>query len=531
MDLDQTTLLQVRTKQVDLLYGQLRRETFAGIACALVTGVLIAQLASVWLLLGWMAGASTLYLIFLTIGRSFHRTSSNIERTEYWYRLFIGMTLACGAVWGAFGVGIALADNQLVFGLTMFCIGCLALSLVYFTGGSVAAVGGFAGLALLPPALIALLDPNTVNISLSFMLVTVFALATTGAFAFKPVFWEALLLRSDNEQLTNHLAQRRTQIEKLNIALKTNLDKREAVELNLRRNAADLGLAEGKAKALAETLERVSPYCSVTGLLNRRTLLELLEKEWRRCLRDRRHLTLVVVTIDHYAEYVDTYGNRSADAVLKRIADAIKTFGKRAGDLTARYGNDQFALLLPGADAANGQRIAEAIRARIEGQKIAHASAPQRGHVTIHAGVVTMIPVRNMNHEELLKRIDTSVYEARFQGGNRVVAYKPLDKIKVNHWSRNDDGPLNEQSLIQKLLLWGFDTKRSVLRPGSSLADMAHDNEIVYALLTGRMLFTIEGSQLEVEAGDCVFIPGGTTCQAEVYGDDPVLSFVASRPD
>jgi diguanylate cyclase (GGDEF)-like protein len=530
MDLDQTALIQVYAKQAERLHAQMPSEAAMGAVLA-VTAAAGWGTAHVAGIAAWLLVAYLLYGVRYWISRKYSRSADAAEKAARWLKLFVVPAMITGAAWGVYGGAVSLNGSVLQAGIAVFCGAMMALAAVWFYAGSLLATIGFALLALAPPAAVLLTEGNAGAITIAAMLLALCAAIALIARGLRKLLWDGFVLQNETAQLTGHLDQRRNQIEKLNVALKTNMDKREQAELNLRRTAADLGLAQGKAKALADTLERVSPYCPVTGLLNRRSFLESVEVEWRRDQRERKVVTLLVAAMDHFEEYVETYGRQSADALLKRLGGVIKGFGKRASDVAGRYGDGQFALLLPGTDHRNAARMGEAIRTRIEGQKIAHAGAPNRDAVTVHVGVVTMIPARSMAGEELIKRLESSVYEARFQGGNKVVVYQPLDKIKIKRWNRTDDGPLNEQSLIQKLLLWGFDTEKSTLKPGTTMPDKCFKEEIVYAVLSGQLMFIIEGTQIVVKTGDCVFIPAGTTFYAEVEGDAPVVSFTATRSE
>jgi diguanylate cyclase (GGDEF)-like protein len=345
----------------------------------------------------------------------------------------------------------------------------------------------------------------------------------------KRFMWESIMSQNESEQLAGHLDQRRTQVEKLNVALKTNADKREQAEITLRRTAADLGLVQGKAKALADTLERVSPLCPVTGIANRRHFEEQLDSEWRRATREQKPISLVVVETDDFEEYVSNYGNQSSDALLKRVGQTMKGFGRRSGDTAGRIADDKLALMLPGCDARNAGRMAEALRKRIESTKIAHAGSRNRDIVTVHIGVATIKPSRGLVKEELKKRADSALYEARFQGGNKIVAYKPLSKLKLERWDQPSDGPLTEQSLTQKLLVWGYDTAKSILRPGEKPVEHVSPDDTVIAILTGELLVDVEGHTMAVKAGDTVFVPNDIVLLMQATGENPVIKFTATK--
>jgi diguanylate cyclase (GGDEF)-like protein len=360
-------------------------------------------------------------------------------------------------------------------------------------------------------------------------LIAAFLSAVLGAFVVKRLVWDAAISASENEQLTGHLDQRRTQVEKLNVALKTNTDKREQAEITLRRTAADLGLIQGKAKALADTLERVSPICQVTGLSNRRNFDRQFESEWRRAVRDKKPVSLIIVEIDAYEEYFDTYGSQSADGLLRKIGQTVKDLGRRAGDLAGRWEDEKLAIMLPGCDARNARRMGEALRKRIETTNITHTAATGKSIVTIHAGVATIKPSLSLPIDEIKIRADAALYEARFQGGNRVVAHQPLSKLKLNHWDKASDGLLSEQSMTQKLLVWGYDTSKTILRKDDKPKEHFVANDSVIAVLTGELIVEIEGHAMAIKGGDSLVVLQGMNLTLQAKSEVPVVLFNAIR--
>ena len=387
----------------------------------------------------------------------------------------------------------------------------------------------FAVPALAPSAGLALYRGDQVGIVICVAMVCAFLVAILRARVVKHLEWEFAISQNENEHLTGHLDQRRTQVEKLNVALKTNTNKREQVEITLRRTAADLGLVQGKAKALATTLEGVSPVCQVTGLANRRHFDEEFESEWRRATGEKKPMSLVIVEVDEFEAYAENYGNQASDTLLKRVVQSIKGFGRRSGDLAGRFEEQKLAVMLPGCDARNSTRLADALRKHIETIKVAHAGAKSHNTVTVHVGVATIKPARSLPNAELQKRADAALYEARFQGGNKVVAYKPLSKLKLERWDQPNDGPLSEQSLTQKLLVWGYDTAKDILQPGDKPREHVSENDTIIAPLIGELLIDAEGHTMAVKGGDSIFVPHGVALMLLASGDSQVVKFTATK--
>lgn len=168
-------------------------------------------------------------------------------------------------------------------------------------------------------------------------------------------------------------------------------------------------------------LEQLAMLDSLTGIPNRRRLAEIYEQEWRRCMRSGVPLSLIVIDVDHFKAFNDTYGHAAGDLVLERIAESLKQALRRSGDFVARYGGEEFIILLPDVDSAGALAIAEHARAGIENLRIPHAVSEAAPWVTISLGGATRIPRENVPDTELFSLADTYLYEAKHAGRNRVV--------------------------------------------------------------------------------------------------------------
>jgi diguanylate cyclase (GGDEF)-like protein/PAS domain S-box-containing protein len=131
--------------------------------------------------------------------------------------------------------------------------------------------------------------------------------------------------------------------------------------LNLRGIAARKAVEEELERAKVR-LEELATTDALTGLANRRKLDEVLELECRRSQRVGRHLALMLLDIDRFKQLNDTHGHQAGDAVLRRIGDILLAHTHRAGDLAARFGGEEFVLLLPGADPRQAAALAEKVR-------------------------------------------------------------------------------------------------------------------------------------------------------------------------
>ncbi|MEZ2354320.1 diguanylate cyclase [Caballeronia sp. RCC_10] len=173
-----------------------------------------------------------------------------------------------------------------------------------------------------------------------------------------------------------------------------------------------------------ETLERIAMQDGLTGLANRRHFDLTLKSEFGRAARYGGKLSLIMLDVDFFKQYNDTYGHRAGDDCLRAIADAIRNSApSRPGDLVARYGGEEMAVILPGSDIAGAMAIAEKIRYAVQALRIPH-TANAAGVVTISAGVESVAVHQGMEPAELIEAADRSLYAAKACGRNRVSWYR-----------------------------------------------------------------------------------------------------------
>jgi diguanylate cyclase (GGDEF)-like protein/PAS domain S-box-containing protein len=186
-------------------------------------------------------------------------------------------------------------------------------------------------------------------------------------------------------------------------------------DVTVRKNAEDR-LAEANRR-----LEVLAGQDGLTGLANRRTFDEVLLREYRRALRERSCLGLVMIDVDRFKWLNDRYGHPTGDECLKRVGQAIASVVLRSGDLAARYGGEEFAVLLPATDEAGTAAVAEEIRLAIKALAIEHVDSPEHV-VTVSVGVAALqANGLDSGVESLVESADRALYAAKDNGRNTVV--------------------------------------------------------------------------------------------------------------
>ncbi len=167
-------------------------------------------------------------------------------------------------------------------------------------------------------------------------------------------------------------------------------------------------------------LQTLAEKDGLTQLANRRKFDEFIAEEWRRCLRDNAPIAAIMIDIDHFKLYNDTYGHQQGDAALKKVAGVIGEVCRRPGDLAARYGGEEFAAILSGTDIETASNIAEKICRITEQLCIPHKTSKVKDTVTISVGVAATVPNNESQPEQLIKMADKQLYEAKTTGRNQV---------------------------------------------------------------------------------------------------------------
>ncbi len=201
------------------------------------------------------------------------------------------------------------------------------------------------------------------------------------------------------------------ELHRQNIALKEKTQQLDA-------KIAELEELKKQLEESNEKLQLLSSLDGLTGLLNRRSFDELLDKEWQRGIRHQKPLTLILIDIDHFKSFNDSYGHIAGDQCLKEVAHALEQSIHRDIDIIARYGGEEFAVILPTTDMEGAQMVAERIRQNIYTMGIEHKASRTCAHVTVSLGVCSLIPQKEDTPTSLIASADTALYLAKAQGRN-----------------------------------------------------------------------------------------------------------------
>lgn len=179
-------------------------------------------------------------------------------------------------------------------------------------------------------------------------------------------------------------------------------------------------LAQQELHQLNRKLANLSNLDGLTNVANRRRLDAFLQDAWGEALSKQQKVSILMIDIDFHKQYNDFYGHLAGDEAIKQIAKALEKSVKRSSDLLARYGGDEFVVLLPGTDTEGALQLAEKIHAEVKSCGIAHEASSIGPMVTLSIGVATIVPNAQSQPNNLIAIGDQALYEAKQTGRNRI---------------------------------------------------------------------------------------------------------------
>lgn len=187
----------------------------------------------------------------------------------------------------------------------------------------------------------------------------------------------------------------------------------QLIEQNHRLVQAEAALQQANLE-----LERIANIDSLTQIANRRCFDQTLEKEWQRLTREQQPLSLILCDIDYFKPYNDLYGHPAGDSCLQQVAEALSRCIKRPADLAARYGGEEFAIILPNTEQVGAVTIIKDIQEALQRLQIPHAASTIAEHITLSAGIASLIPHPCLSPQKLIAAADAALYQAKQQGRN-----------------------------------------------------------------------------------------------------------------
>ncbi len=187
----------------------------------------------------------------------------------------------------------------------------------------------------------------------------------------------------------------------------------------------------GRERELVANNDRLTVMASndlISGLANRRGFQSRLDFEWLKAEQTGAAVALLMIDVDHFKPFNDTYGHPEGDVCLGRIGEALAAVASETMGFAARYGGEEFCLLLPGADTATAMAVGQTVRTRIEALAIQHTGS-EFGHVTVSAGVAHAQPSGIQQPVDLIEAADAALYQAKSGGRNLVIEHGLICRV------------------------------------------------------------------------------------------------------
>lgn len=173
------------------------------------------------------------------------------------------------------------------------------------------------------------------------------------------------------------------------------------------------------------TIERLCMIDALTDINNRRGFDQKMEQEWLRASRDHSPISLLMVDVDKFKHFNDTYGHPQGDILLQALAGVLASVPCRPGDFVARLGGEEFAVVLPETTADGAMVLAEKVRKAVEDLRIPHTEDTPMLSITVSIGVVSQVPDTTFPLSDFISRADEALYKAKNAGRNRACLYTP----------------------------------------------------------------------------------------------------------
>lgn len=172
-------------------------------------------------------------------------------------------------------------------------------------------------------------------------------------------------------------------------------------------------------KQKTDLLEQLASIDGLTKIPNRRYFDEVFEQEWRRAIRNEYAVSIALFDIDFFKQFNDSYGHVAGDDCLVRVARALSSQNRRAGDFVARYGGEEFVFVWPHCPLGKAKQLADRARRAVEKLAIPHEKSDVSPVITLSGGIATVVPSHDIERKSLIELADQLLYAAKAAGRNQ----------------------------------------------------------------------------------------------------------------
>jgi diguanylate cyclase (GGDEF)-like protein len=369
---------KIVSEQVFLVFDQMPTMQMTSFLVALVLAFSVRNTASRANILAWLLMVLAIVISRIVLYYRFKKIRELPFDGAYWKNAFLFLALVSGTVWGLSAFLMFPADDNGLIALFVLVIASLSAATTISHSSLKWGAAAWAVPAMMLYAVRCFMEGGELDYTIGLLIGLYLFTIINHSFKHHRAITASVSLKFENLKLVEEL--------------------RQANEV-LRQSSARDGL---------------------TGLANRTRFEEFMEREWRRALRARTPISLIMLDIDHFKPYNDNYGHQEGDECLKKVAAVIAETVKRSADLVARYGGEEFMAVLPDTDLHGALEIAEKLRISVELLRVPHAHSSAANIVTVSIGVASLVPVQGMDRSSLVKLVDTALYAAKRDGRNRV---------------------------------------------------------------------------------------------------------------
>ncbi len=374
-------------EKVKLLHKNQLRSWVFSILTSLIIAFLALNTEVVVIGIGWWLIFVAIILVRLWNTLQFHQAleTGKTINFNYWFSRFYIGTLFSAVAWGSCGFILAPHLDMLSQGYVFLVLTGMCAAAIPFLGVSRLVVFSFQAICILPFGIYFAIEMNAYGV----IHLYIFALYVMGVFA---------AVRRVDINLTDTMTLQYENLQMINTMSSVN----------------------HKLQTANEKLETLSLEDTLTELYNRRYFEKQLEAKWKHDVWENKEITLMIIDIDFFKRYNDTYGHAEGDSCLKRVAQILKSSLRRPTDIIARIGGEEFVVMLPGGGVSVALKLAEQMQNQLNIAGIAHEASPLEGKVTVSIGIASVILEKNTTSLGLFKAADKALYKAKKNGRNCV---------------------------------------------------------------------------------------------------------------